>query len=182
MPHFLVESTEVHNPHFFSLPTLGSPFLRNFMLAVQPQVVTYLELWHPKVLTRSFFQQRENADSSLSKYSSDKSSDSTKIILSDDHPKRLAALDPWKDWEEMVKTFMSYNVNEFIANIMYSVILLLVDMNLIGLSATNKIFNKKQQRFEDTRGLLPLRFRVWTEQSHPRREHASGQRPPHASR
>ncbi|KAK0467811.1 uncharacterized protein EV420DRAFT_1473639 [Desarmillaria tabescens] len=101
-------------------------------------------------LLRPFFQQRENVGGTLAKYSPDKSG--YKWIDADS--KYLASLDPETDWEEMVKTFMNYHVNEFIANIIYSVTLFLVVMNPVGLSAivhTNKIFNKKQQRFEDTR-------------------------------
>ncbi|KAK0242353.1 hypothetical protein EDD85DRAFT_811036 [Armillaria nabsnona] len=92
--------------------------------------------------------QRENADSPAAKcYYPDKSG--YKWI-----DRYLASLDPEKDWEEMVKTFMSYNSNEFIVNIMYSATFLVVNMNPVGLGTsvhTGKVFNKKQKRFEDTR-------------------------------
>ncbi|KAK0191343.1 hypothetical protein F5146DRAFT_1197265 [Armillaria mellea] len=82
------------------------------------------------------------------------------VKLSHDCSKYLASLDPGKNWEEMVKTFMSYNSNEFIVNIMYSAIFLVVNMNPVGLCTsfhTGKVFNKKQKRYEDTRDFfLPL--------------------------
>ncbi|KAK0498387.1 hypothetical protein EDD18DRAFT_1351072 [Armillaria luteobubalina] len=102
----------------------------------------------------TYWCQRKNTDSPTAKvYCPDKSG--YKWII-----RYLASLDPENDWEEMVKTFMSYNSNEFIFNIIYSAILLVVNMNPVGLTTavdTGKLLNKKQKRFEDTRDFfLPL--------------------------